>query len=357
MNEQTARFAVFQAPNHPLELRRAVVPRPQAGELLVEIICCTLCGSDLHTYQGRRSSPRPTILGHEIVGRVLQLGDQYSGTIERGERVTWSLCSSCGECFYCRQGIPQKCVQLFKYGHQALDQGPLSGGLASHCILRPGTAVYRVPESLRDEEACPANCATATVMAALRAAGCVQGRHVLVFGAGMLGLTAAAAARVAGAVSVIVTDPDRRRVQLAEQFGATHAIHASDSVTPLANAIAEATGGHGADVVLEFSGATAAVRSGIAHCRIGGCLILVGSVFPTETIPLEPLRLVQRLLTLRGVHNYTPADLAAGLDFLAAQRHIYNFASLVEAEFSLEEADEAFRFAVTRRPIRVAVRP
>jgi threonine dehydrogenase-like Zn-dependent dehydrogenase len=80
-------------------------------------------------------------------------------------------------------------------------------------------------------------------------------------------------------------------------------------------------------------------------------------VFPAGPIELDPQQLVRRLLTLRGVHNYAPEDLVAGLEFLASQRQSYDFAGLVEARFPLEEADQAFGFAIARRPVRVAVRP
>jgi alcohol dehydrogenase len=253
--------------------------------------------------------------------------------------------------------VPTKSVRLLKYGHQALDKGPLSGGLASPCLLRSGTAVYRIPDSLHDEEACPANCATATVMAALRAAGGAAGRHVVVLGAGMLGLTAAAAARTAGAASVIVSERDARRVHLAAQFGATHAIRCEDAGEALADAEDRATDGRGADVVLELCGAASAVRAGLELCRIGGCLVLVGSTHPTEPVVFEPEQIVRRMLSVRGIHNYAARDLAAALDLLASQRQTYDFARLVEAVFSLEQADEAFRRALEHRPVRVAVKP
>jgi alcohol dehydrogenase len=125
----------------------------------------------------------------------------------------------------------------------------------------------------------------------------------------------------------------------------------------LGDAVAEATDGRGADVALEFSGATAAVREGLDLCRVGGTLVLVGSVFPSDPVPIEPQQLVRRLLTVRGVHNYAPRDLAVALDFLAAHRERYDFGGLVQASFSLEQAEQAFRYALAERPVRVAVRP
>ena len=119
-----------------------------------------------------------------------------------GDRITWTLCASCGRCSNCRRGLPQKCEHLFKYGHEALAGDRPSGGLATHCVLRPGTTIFVVPDELPDSVACPANCATATVMASIRLlqeVTPVQGRTVLIAGMGMLGLTAAAVcSRVGG---------------------------------------------------------------------------------------------------------------------------------------------------------------
>lgn len=136
----------------------------QAGERLVRVTACTICGSDLHTLAGRRTAPAPSILGHEAVGIE----------VATGRRVTWSILACCGECDRCRRGMEQKCERLFKYGH-GMHAGAPSGGLSELIVLRPGTLVLEVPEGLADEVVCPANCATATVAACLRVAGPVRG--------------------------------------------------------------------------------------------------------------------------------------------------------------------------------------
>jgi alcohol dehydrogenase len=106
---------VFHAPGKPLELREFPLPAPQGSEALVEVIACTLCGSDLHTMHGRRSVSVPTILGHEILGRITAFGpaaprqDAAGKPLQLGDRVTWSIVANCGDCFYCLRGLPQKC--------------------------------------------------------------------------------------------------------------------------------------------------------------------------------------------------------------------------------------------------------
>src|SRR5689334_9209261 len=136
MSAATTRAMVFTGAGEPLQPRDFHLPEPQGEEIRVQVTCCTLCGSDLHTFAGHRTTPTPTILGHEIIGTISAFGpdaepkDYHGVPLHLGDRVTWSLAASCGDCFYCENDLPQKCERLFKYGHEALRPGhELSGGL------------------------------------------------------------------------------------------------------------------------------------------------------------------------------------------------------------------------------------
>jgi putative phosphonate catabolism associated alcohol dehydrogenase len=357
-----ARAVIFHGPNRALEVARLPTPIPQGAETLVRVTCCTLCSSDLHTHAGRRTVATPTVLGHEIVGHVEAFGpsapqrDYHGAALAVGDRVSWSVAASCGDCFHCKDGLPQKCMALFKYGHQGIDENPNSywcGGLADYILLVPGTAIFHVPEGLTDALAATANCATATVAAMLRSAGVMAGRSVLVLGAGMLGLTACALAQASGAAAVVVSDPDAARRARALDFGATHGF----SPVELATGIAGFTQGRGADVTLELAGVASAVEAGLAVTRIGGILVLGGTVLPTPSVPLDPQAVVRRMLTIRGVHNYAPPDLATALEFLAGAGQAYPFAEMVCQTFRLDEVEQAFSCAHARPGNRVAVTP
>ncbi|WP_227254418.1 alcohol dehydrogenase catalytic domain-containing protein [Frigoriglobus tundricola] len=171
--------AIFDGPDQPLRVERVSAPAIKRGEALVRVSLCTVCGSDLHTFSGRRRERTPCVLGHEPVGVVEEInGDLFdvSGApVRAGDRVVWAVAVSCGACFFCRRGLPQKCDSLRKYGHEAVTPqcGPV-GGLATHCHLLRGTAIVRVPADLPDAVAAPAGCATATVAAVLRAGGLAE---------------------------------------------------------------------------------------------------------------------------------------------------------------------------------------
>jgi len=358
----SARAIVFTAPDQPLQLKTYATPALNPGQVLVRISCCTLCGSDLHTFAGHRSTPCPTILGHEIVGHVAALPDgdpvcDLQGTpLTLGDRITWSVAASCGQCFFCTHDLPQKCEKLFKYGHQQItDAFPLSGGMADAVCLVPNTAIFRVPDELSDLVACPANCATATVVAAYRAAGDLRDQSVLIHGAGMLGLTAAAMAAHHAAKNVIVVDPDR--LNLAQRFGATQTVPATADPQELRNTVNRAIDNRGIDIALDLSGHPDAMRTGLDLLRIGGKAVWVGAVFPTDSVPLDPERIIRNCLSIQGIHNYAPQDLAAALAFLAQTHMIYPFEKLIADTFPLEQAEDAFHLATKTNPIRLALVP
>ncbi len=359
-----ASAVVFHAPGKPLELREFALPDLQAGEVLVQITCSTICGSDLHTIRGDRPVAGTTVLGHEIIGRITALPangppatDVAGDELTIGDRVTWSVAASCGTCFFCDNELPQKCEDLFKYGHETIERSPFSGGLAEFCHLACGTAIVKVPEILSDRVACPANCATATVAAAVRVAGSCAQKSVVIHGAGMLGLTTAAMAVEQGADSVTVTDLSEQRLVRAREFGATHTVRASNDPAVLSDSIRSITNGRGADVVFEMSGSPDAVEQSVEVLRVGGQLVLVGAVFPTRAAQLYPEQIIRKLLRIDGVHNYTPTDLSAAIKFLHAAHERFPFESLVEAEFGLREFSRAIDGILTSNCIRVAVHP
>jgi alcohol dehydrogenase len=292
----------------------------------------------------------------ELSGEMFDLaGDK----LHVGDRVVWSVAISCNRCFFCSRGLPQKCESLRKYGHEPFNSTtPPLGGLTTHCHLLPGTAVVKVPPELPDSVAAPAGCATATIAAAwrvgLRDAG-VEIRSasppaVVLIGLGMLGLTACAFGTANG-YKVIACDVNESRLQQAKQFGASH------TATPatLLELVRDLNAGRGADLVLEMSGSPEAVKLSLDSLRIGGTAVWVGSVFPTGTVSVLPEQIVRRCLTVTGIHNYSPRDLADAIAFLATSHSRFPFADLATRTFPLDSVTEAFEFAERERPIRVAI--
>ena len=360
MLTRSGSFVVFHHPGAPLELRRAELPSLGHGEILVRNVYATLCRSDVSTWSGKRREESPTILGHEIVGRIDQLGpeaprhDLRGKPLRAGDRVTWAVYASDPSGALARRGMPQKAPDLFKYGHEQLtEQSGFHGGLAEFTVLRRHTPVLRIDDAVPDVVAAPINCAFATVAGALRLAGDLRNRRVVVSGAGMLGLIACAMAKTAGARQVVAQDLDAERLSVATQFGADEGVlvaFGTRDAAPVAPS-------YRADVVLEFSGAAAAVEASVATLDIGGIAVWVGATHPDRPAHLDAEQVVRRLLTVRGLHNYHADDLVAAVEFVERHHQTVPFASLVREGFCLSEAEAAFRCAHLDRPFRVGVRP
>jgi putative phosphonate catabolism associated alcohol dehydrogenase len=344
--------ARWEGVGEPFTLVESPLPEDlEAGEVLVEIELATVCGSDLHTVTGGRPAPSPGVLGHEQVGRVIAVGPGEtprcldSTPVTPGLRVVWSVAASCLRCARCLAGMPQKCLHLRKYGHEAWDdERPLRGGFATHCLLMPGTAIAAVDESLPAEVAAPVSCATATVAAVVAAVGPIEpGARALVNGAGMLGLTAVAMLSAAGA-HVVAVDPHPLRREQALAFGASEA-------EPVGSPVGEV------DVALELSGSSEAVRTCLDSLAVGGTAVLAGSVSPGPAVQLDPERLVRGLNRIVGVHNYHPRDLLTAVDFITEHHRTRPFGDLVAGRYSLTELDAAFAAARRAEAPRQAIAP
>ena len=350
-----ARVQLFHGPGQAFELRRVPLPATlAAGEVLVEITLATICGSDLHTFEGRRVSPTPGVLGHEAVGRVI--ASSRIGVLP-GQRVTWSLADSCGTCPACSEyRLPQKCASLFKYGHAAVRDGTgLNGGYASHIVLRRGTAVFEVPEPLSDAAVAPVNCALATIVNVL---GTLPRpcRTALVQGGGLLGLYACAMLRRRGVENVFCCDVSEHRLALISEFGGTPLL-ATPQHWPAAVKRLHAAGGGGVDLVVEVAGSAAAVPQGVRVLRPGGAYVWAGMVHPETQLAITGEDVVRKCLEIRGVHNYAPADLEVALRFVADTYREYPYEKLVSPPLALEQLDEAVALAQRREWLRVAVKP
>ena len=355
----TSLAAVFDGTHGCVSLQQIDVPLLQAGQVLVRVEGCTLCGSDIHSIEGRRSVPVPTVLGHEIVGHIAEWGEGFTPAdftgkpLKIGDRVTWAVVANCRECFYCQRDLPQKCLNAVKYGHEAFRPGmELLGGLAEYCLLTAGTTIVRLPKDLPLEVVCPASCATATIASALENHQ-VADRVVLIAGAGLLGLTACAMVSVQGAAKIIAVDPQSERRTKALEFGATH------TVTPeeVPQLISTLTHGYGADLAIELSGATSAFQSLLASLRMGGSLALVGAVFPVDPVSLPMERIVRRNLSLQGIHNYAPRHLQQAVEFLTTATDRFPFRDIVQHWYPLQEISQAIAASKRACNVRVGVKP
>ena len=360
---QRASIALFHGAGQPFELCERKITAPNRDEVLVRVSLATICGSDLHTFTGRRTAPVPCVLGHEAVGRIAyptKVRDAYGEPLHEGDRVTWSIMAACGACQYCNErDLPQKCERLFKYGHvQSVPPYSFNGGFAEQICLRPGTAIYGLPDTVSDVEAAPLNCALATVLGGLTTLKPTGRSSAVVQGAGMLGIYAVCCLRERGYDIVACVDRLAERLRIAQSFGATHTFNLStDSVDEIGEALHDLTGGHGIDFAVEVSGAEAALVNSLDWLGIGGSCLTLGYVFPHADVTVDAHKIVTKCLTVRGNHNYHPSVLGDALRFVEETRGRYPFEDLVGAVYPLDEIDAAFDRAMQGDLIRVGINP
>lgn len=353
--------AIFNGHGKPFEFITRPVPFIKPGEILVKTRYTTLCGSDIHTYCGRRMEPPHVVLGHEIVGDILWIDPAHSGKdfrgqpIAVGDRITWSIFSVPADITPPRPDMPQKSSSLFKYGHVLADgEDVFNGGLADYCILRANTALISIAESIPLKVAATISCAHSTVMGALRVAGDMAGKKVLVFGAGLLGLSCLAMCKEAGAVQTGIVDPDPGRLHWGKKFGATEAFTFPEVAAPTTGTTPLPW--PEADIVFDMTGNPQAMKMGVDSLTIGGCAVWIGAVYPAPPVQVDAQMIVRKLLQIRGLHNYNYQDFVNATSFIENNYRKYPFESLVEKEYPLDDIEAAFTFAGDSKPVRVGIK-
>ena len=349
---KTSRIAIFHAKDLPFTYETVAVPALRSGELLVRNEYTTLCRSDLNTYAGKRIEKTPTILGHEIVGTIEELGpdapavDSRGAPLRVGDRVTWAIYASNPCSCLARRGIPQKGDDLFKYGHERITaESNLHGGLSEYCVLRKHTPVIRIDAAIPLPVIALINCSVATVAGSLRLAGEVRDRHVLIAGAGMLGIIACAMCHSAGAKCVTAVDIDDARLATAREFGVDHTVNLATTGKSLKDAVADLKTGEPVTVAL------------LGALGIGGVLVFIGATYPQRALQINAEVLVRNVHTLRGLHNYNERDLVVAVEFIEANHLRFPFGSLVHDKFDLDAVDAAFDYGMNSGAHRVGLRP
>lgn len=277
-----------------------VRPGVDAGMVLLRVRRAGICGSDSHYFAHGACGPfvptRPFVLGHEFVADVVARGTDVSAP-EVGARVTVNPARACGACPYCRGGRRNLCRSTIMLGSASTT--PPTDGAFAEFVAVGADQCHVLPPELDDGVGTMIE-PLAVAWHAVKRAGDVPGARMLVMGGGPIGLLTAMVARACGAASVALGDvvPERRR--LAVDVGVDVAIDPTSRL--LAEQVFELTG-DGFDVVLEASGARAALRQAFDLVRPGGTIVQVGTL-GTEDVPLPANRLMLREIRLVGSFRY-----------------------------------------------------
>jgi len=279
----------------PSQLEWVDFPRPEpvAGEVLVRVRACGICGSDIHGWDGSTGRRRPPlIMGHEAAGEIAALGADVTGW-QVGERVTFDSTISCGQCSFCRDGRVNLCGSRRVLGVAPAEYRQ-HGAFAEYIVL-PARILYRLPAGLTFEQAAMVEPVSIAIHAVQRVRVAPTDTAVVV-GSGMIGLFVVQVLRWAGARRIVAVDLEPKRLALARELGATDMIQSDTCDVPAE--VARLTGGQGADLAFEVVGVSATLQLALACLRRGGSAVLVGNLAPQTDFPLQSV--VTRELTLYG---------------------------------------------------------
>jgi threonine dehydrogenase-like Zn-dependent dehydrogenase len=320
----------------------------EPGDAIVRVTTTGLCGADLFPFHGQTPGFEDgTILGHEFVGTVESVGPAVRA-VRPGDRVVSTSTISCGDCAHCRAGRASQCLGRALFGYSGVYQR-LDGGQAERVRVPFADRGLRiVPRGVSDEAAVFVADMLPTGLNAVRRSEVSMGDLVVVVGCGTVGLMAVLfASRVAREVIAVEGIPARR--QLAERFGA-RAVAPEEAAT----AVSEASGGIGADAVIEAAGTPAALQAALRLVRGLGTLSVVGAHFEPD-FPLDNGLLFEKEMTLRVSWGHAFDDRDRILAMLGAG--VIDPTPAITHRFGLEEAEAAYRVFDAREAVKVVLTP
>lgn len=343
------RVVAFQAPG---EVRVEERPEPRLSgprDAIVAIEASGICGSDLHIYRGRvRIEPGFTI-GHELVGRVLEVGEQVR-RVAPGDRVLGCFHTACGTCFFCLNGAYHVCEQKRTFGHGAT-MGALPGTQAEQALVpNADLTLRRVPDGVFNDVALFAGDVMGTAYHAIAVGEVEAGDSVAVLGLGPVGLCAVQVALAAGASPVLAIDTVPDRLAVAAGFGATPVHLREQSPPKLAR---ELTGGRGVEVAIDAVGHPDALELAIRLARKAGAVVAIGVY--AERAPVHMGLVWIKGLTLKAGPANVIAHVDRVLEMLAS--HSLDPTPLVSHHLSLDDAVRAYELYDRREALKIVLTP
>jgi len=315
-----------------IEFRDISVPEVKEGQVLVEIVCIGICGSDIHVYHGKHPyTSYPVVQGHEVSGRIEKIGPGVSG-FEVGDKVTIQPQVVCGECYPCTHGKYHICDNLKVMGFQTT-------GMASEYFLVDAEKALKLPDNIDYDQGAMIEPLAVAVHALSRAGKGVKGKKILVLGAGPIGNLVAQAAKGMGAKSVMIIDLSDYRLNIARECGIDYCVNSS--IQDIAAVVKGKFGTREkADLILECVGINTTIDQAIEVARKGADIIVVG-VFGDK--PTVDLGLVQdRELRLIGTLMYQENDFKKAIKLIDAEK--INLEPLISVHFNFKDYLKAYQY-------------
>jgi L-idonate 5-dehydrogenase len=325
-----------------LQIENRPEPQPGAGEVIVRFGAGGICGSDLHYYHegrvGNFELREPMVLGHEVAGEVVKIGEGVA-KVKSGQRVAVNPTRPCLHCRYCLSGRSNLCKNVRFYGSAARFPH-VQGGFAELFVASEEQCVP-IPDSLSYAAAACAEPLAVTLHAVARV-GSLLGRQVLITGAGPIGILTVAAARLAGAAQIVITDLFDEPLAVAERMGATRVINVKAAAAELETLMQESGS---FDAAIEVSGNICGLENCIDATRPGGRIVQVG-ILPAGNAGAPINKLLAKELELAGTFRFHE-EFHWAVQALISGR--INVEPILSAQFTFPDAIKAFELASDRR--------
>lgn len=319
-----------------IQVMEREIPNPGPDEVLIKVMACGVCGSDVHIYdgdQGSTSTTPPLVQGHEFSGVVVEVGNNVT-SCKKGDRVCVDPADNCNECYYCASGMMHHCEHMGAIGTN------IDGGFSQYCKV-PGRLIHHLADDVTFIEGAMAEPLACCINGADRS-NIKVGDNVVVYGGGMIGLLLLQLAKRKGAANVVLVEPIEEKRKMAEKLGAVFTIN------PVQENVKAALLSHGLNhiqVVIETCGRKNTSEEAIDIADRGGTVILFAVTKVDSKIDLMTYELFQKELTIKGSYC-SPYAMGRAVELINS--HSIDVTTMLAGTKSLEGLTEILRDPAVR---------
>ena len=328
-----------------VELMDVPIPVPKANEVKIKVEAAGVCGTDIKVMRGKNFSNPPVILGHELSGTIVETGADVEN-FKVGDRVVSETAQViCGQCEYCKTGNYIMCKKRLSIGYG------VDGAMAEFIVVREGL-LHKIPDDMSFEDASMCEPTAVAVHTVFTNKAIMPYETVVVMGPGPIGLLVAQAVKSTGATTVLIgTAKDEDRLAVADMLGMDKAINTDTEAAQ--DKVLEMTGGKGADLIIDCTGAPPAINAAIDMVKNQGFIIQVGLTPPSFEVDYQKLPL--RSIGILGTYGHGWKDWELAIKMIASGK--INVKPLITHHFPLTDWEKAFAMSENGEGIKIILHP
>ncbi len=328
-----------------LRIEEIAKPTPRADEVLIKVMACGICGTDVHIFhgdEGAAATPAGTVLGHEFSGIVEAVGEGVK-SVAVGDRVCVDPNKLCGECYYCKSGMGHFCENMIGIGTT------VNGGFSEYCAI-PETQVYKIADSTSFEAAAMTE-PLACCVHGIDMCNINTGSTVAVIGGGMIGMLMLQLAKISGAGKLIMIEPVSEKREIAKRLGA------DITIDPFAGDVTAALASLGIErisTVIECVGKPSTMQEAIDIAGKNSTVMLFGLTAPNDVLPIKPFEIFKKEIVIKAsfINPYTQKR---ALELIDGGK--IDVSSIVYGKEALEKLSEILNDGALRAKGKFIIKP